>query len=104
MSRLGSLGHGIFWGAVIWLFLAALFALEFWPHLPESTSEWVAIIVVGPPLYVLAEGAAEWLWSTRTGRAIAHHPSSAVRIFWGVVIALVVGGAVWGGFRLINWA
>lgn len=104
MSAFGRAGHVIFWGAVVWLFLAALLALQFWPHLPRSTSGWVVFIAFGPPLYVLAEGAAEWLWSTRTGRAISHHPSSAVRIFLGVIICLVVGAAIWSGLWLFNVA
>lgn len=104
MSTFGRASHTIFWVAIAWLFIAALLAFQFWPHLPASASGWTAFIAFGPPLYVLAEGAAEWAWSSRAGRAISNHPSSAFRIFLGVAIGLVVSGAIWGGLWLFNMA
>jgi hypothetical protein len=104
MSTFSRASRIIFWGAIAWLFIAVLLALQLWPHLPKSSSAWAAFIAFGPPLYVLAEGAAEWAWSSRAGRAISHHPSSAVRIFLGVVICLAVGGFIWGGLWLFNMA
>lgn len=91
MSTFGRASHIIFWGAIAWLCIAAFLALQFWPHLPASSSGWAAFIAFGPPLYVVAEAAAEWAWSSRAGRAISHHPSSAVRILLGVVICLAAG-------------
>lgn len=96
MSAIVKAGGIIFWGAIAWLFVAGLLAFQFWPQLPQSTAGWVAFVAFGPPLYILAEGVAEWFWSSRSGHAISHHPSSAVRIFLGVLICLFVCGFIWG--------
>jgi len=95
MSAFVRVGSVIFWGVIAWLFVAVLLALQFWPHLPESKAGWVAFIAFGPPLYVLGESAAEWLWSSRIGRALSRPSPTMQAVF--VVLSLVVGGAfAWG--------
>lgn len=104
MSAFGRTSRIIFLVAIAWLFMAAILALQFWPNLPASASGWAALIAFGPPLYVLAEGAAEWAWSSRSGRSISLHPSSGVRIFLGVFIGLLAAGFIWGALWLFSWA
>lgn len=55
---------GIRLGAVAacWLLIAAVLILEFWPDLPRTHTGWFTFIVVGPPLYVLAEAFGGWLF------------------------------------------
>lgn len=101
MSAIGKTGQFILWSAIVWLLVAGLLALQFWPHVPQSVSGWVAFVAFGPPMYVLAEGAAEWVWSSRTGRAISNHQSSALRILLGVLIVMFVCGVIWGGLWLL---
>lgn len=50
-------------GAAIWLLIAGVILLNFWPHMPRSTAQWALFIAFGPPLYVLAEGFFEWVFS-----------------------------------------
>jgi len=95
MSAFVRVGGIIFWGAIAWLFVAGLLALQFWPHLPESKAGWVAFIAFGPPLYILGEAAGEWFWSSRFGHALSR-PSPTMQRFF-VVLSLVIGGAfAWG--------
>jgi len=82
--------------AFLWLFIAAILAVQFWPSVPQTSKGWIAFIAIGPPLYVLGEAFSEWLWSTRPARALAAHPSSGLRILIGVVFGAIVavGGAM----------
>jgi len=51
-------------------------------------------MVVAAPLWILGEAVSEWVWSSRAGRAVSEHPSSAFRIIVGAAIgALLI--AVW---------
>ncbi|WP_029922591.1 hypothetical protein [Nevskia soli] len=85
----------IFWGAVAWLFVAGLLALQFWPHVPQSKTGWIAFIAFGPPLYIFAEGLSERFWSSRAGRSLSR-PSPAMQTAF-VIGSLVIGGAfAWG--------
>lgn len=90
MSPFTKVGGIIFWGAVAWLVVAGVLALQFWPAVPNTATGWVAFIAFGPPLYVLGEAVSEWLWSTRAGRAVSEHPSSGLRILVGVVLGAAV--------------
>ena len=102
MSSLGKVSHVVFWVAIFWLLIASFLALQFWPHLPESTAGWAAFIGFGPPVYILGEAIGEWFWSSRLGKSISNHPSSIVRIFMGVVICLVVAAIVGVGAWLAS--
>jgi hypothetical protein len=99
MVALRRVSEVVFWVAVVWLAVAGLLAFEFWPDLPRSASGWAAFIAFGPPIYVLAEAAAEGFWSSRVGRRISGHPSRSVRVLLGVVVVLLTSGvlcaAVW---------
>lgn len=77
-------------GAIAWLALAGLLAVQFWPSIPTTTSGWVLFVLLAPPACLLLEGVVDRLWATRAGRAISGHPSFAVRIMGGV---LTIGSA-----------
>lgn len=68
--------------ALLWLLIATIVALEFWPHWPKSWLGWIAMALFGPPIYILAEGGSEWLWS----RSGVEEAPAVVRIGTGVVI------------------
>jgi hypothetical protein len=96
MSTFGKVSGVIFWGAVAWLVAAAFLAIQFWPAVPSTARGWVAFVALGPPLWFLAESVSEWLWSTRSGRAVSNHPSSIFRILVGVILCVAVF-ATWLG-------
>ncbi len=59
-----------FWEAatallVLYAVLALLVLFELLPWVPRSPGEWVLVIVLGPPIYLvlglIGEGALEWL-------------------------------------------
>lgn len=101
MSAFRRTSQVVLWGALLWLFIVGLLALQFWPDLPQSVSGWVALIALGPPLCILAEAAVEWLWSSRGGRAISGHPSSGVRVLFGVLVIMLVCVLVWTALGLL---
>jgi hypothetical protein len=88
---------GIRLGAVAacWLLIAAVLILEFWPDLPRTHTGWFTFIVVGPPLYVLAEAFGGWLFSERHGKAISPKPFSVLRVLIALVVVLVSVGMIW---------
>lgn len=86
MAAFRKVGATVLWGAVVWLVLAALAALQFWPAVPKTARGWVLFVAFAPPLYLLGEAVSEWLWSTRIGRYISNHPSPAMRVTLGVVL------------------
>jgi len=98
MSSIVKLGRTVLVGAVVWLVVTGILALQFWPSVPHTAKGWVAFIAFGPPLYMLGEAFSEWLWSTRPARVLEAHPSSSFRIFVGVV----VGATVFVGVVLVS--
>ena len=95
MSGILRTGGVIFWGAVAWLFVAALLALQFWPHVPESKTGWIVFIAFGPPLYIFGEAMSERFWSSRYGRALSR-PSPVMQMVF-VTSRQDIGGAfAWG--------
>lgn len=95
----------------IWLAFAALYWLYFLRRVPESTTEWLLLIVAGPPAFLLAsaiaEGAGEVyrrLPGIRHLHSFAEHRSvgqevSALRILVYLVTALIGIGLV----LLVTW-
>jgi hypothetical protein len=72
-----------------WLFIVALMALQFWPAVPKSISGWLAFVVLAPPIYIIGESIADWLWSTRATKLISQNPSRTIQIVGGVLIGFV---------------
>src|SRR2546425_13028702 len=81
--------------ALAWLFLVGLLIVEFWPDLPTSKSRWLLFIVVGPPLYILAEAFSSWLFSPEHGNALLPRRFSIVRVLIAVPVVAVVLGLYW---------
>lgn len=46
---------------VMWLLTGCILVLELWPNLPSNRKQWVLLLVLGPPLYVLGEAGDAWL-------------------------------------------
>lgn len=93
MSKFGSASSTILWVAVLWLVVAGILALEFWPAVPQSASGWVAFILFGPPLYALGEAVSEAIRSSRVGRYVSNHP---LRMVFGVLV-----GSAWVAFMVV---
>jgi hypothetical protein len=92
--------------AAIWLFTVALIiATGTW--VPSSSESWWALLVLGPPLYVIAHVVLEAVWdwgvSTPLMRRADQHASKPLRfivhllyfvLFCGLVVTLLLG-ALW---------
>lgn len=66
--------------AFLWLLIAAFITIQLWPHLPRSQLQWLVLIALGPPFYVLGEAFFGWLFSEAHGRAISERRFSVTRI------------------------
>jgi hypothetical protein len=82
-------------GAASWLFVGALVLLQFYPNVPSSASGWVVFAAVGPPLYLLVESLATWLFSEHHGAAVSRARFSPLRVLIALVVSLVVVGGCW---------
>jgi hypothetical protein len=82
-------------GAVAWLFLVALLVLLFLPNLPQSALQWVLLVVLGPPAYVLGEAFFGWLLSREHGTAISRRRFSIKRIAVLLLVFLAVFALSW---------
>jgi len=89
------LSRVVLFGAAGWLFVVALLLLQFWPQVPQTFAGWVVFIALGPPVYVLAEALAGWLFSERHGAAISRARFSPLRVLFGLVVSLVFLAAYW---------
>jgi hypothetical protein len=65
------------------------------PHIPNSYIQWLVVIVVGPPLYVIGELTVGSFFSPERGNAISSKRFSALRIFIGLVVAAIVVAFSW---------
>jgi len=81
--------------ALAWLFLVALLTLEFGPNLPKSTSGWLLFVIVGPPLYILAEAFVGWMFSSQHGYAISPRRFSLARLLIAGSVVLLRVVLVW---------
>jgi hypothetical protein len=95
MNGIRKAGRILFWGAILWFFLAAVVIVEIWPRIPQSKAGWVALIAFGPPLYVLLDAVGDGFWRSRLGKRISNHPSSAVRVLLGVTLVVCSVVGVW---------
>lgn len=73
--------------ALAWLFIAALLTLQFWPDLPRSRTQWVLLIVFGPPFYAFGELLFGRLFQ-RHGRSISHGRFSFKRVLIALAVTL----------------
>ena len=51
--------------AGIWLGLAVLALAVLWPSLPRTSTGWLALLIVGPPLYLLGEALSAAFWNLK---------------------------------------
>jgi hypothetical protein len=86
--------------ALIWLLVASILVVSFWPVLPRSTYWWAIFLLVGPPIYVSIEGFFTWLLSEKHGQAISRKPFSMARITVALAFMLVTMGFLFG---LLPW-
>ena len=89
MAKRGRLFTNVLAIAGIWLFLSGISLLTLWPSIPSSSSGWLLLVVLGPPLYLAGEYLADRMWSSEPGKAISEHPSRTFRIAAGVVFGLM---------------
>ncbi|KGQ19212.1 hypothetical protein LF41_2858 [Lysobacter dokdonensis DS-58] len=71
--------------AFAWLVVATIVALEVWPRWPETGAGWIALVLFGPPIYVLTEIGSAWLW--------AKSGVDAIPAYARIGVGVVVGGA-----------
>jgi hypothetical protein len=69
-----------------------------WPWAPKTTLQWIILIALGPPLYILGEEFFGWLFSRKHGFAISPREFSFLRIGVGLVVCLA-----WLGLLSLLW-
>lgn len=74
--------------AIAWFVITGLLVVIFWSNLPKTNIRWVLFIVIGPPVYVVAEGIFGWVFSDKHGKAISAKNFSWLRIV--IVLAVTV--------------
>ena len=80
-------------GLASWLVAGVIVLLQFRPRVPSG---WVVFLAIGPPLYLLLEALAGWLFSEQHGAAISGAPFSPLRVLVALVGSLaVVGACLW---------
>ena len=86
-------------GAAGWLLVGAVLLLEF---RPSSASAWVVFVAIGPPLYLLLEVLAGWVFSERHGATISRARFSPLRVLVALVVTLGVVAACWWVLWLVS--
>jgi hypothetical protein len=81
--------------ALLWLLLAGLCALLFWPNVPRSWGGWLLFLLFAPPLYLFAELIGTWIFSRQHGRALSRGEFSLLRIFVAALVLIAAAGAAW---------
>lgn len=93
---------------LIWLVLAVLAGWALWAYEPQGLTKWLLCAVALPPLYLLLEGAGDWLGEAyaklpgvRHGhqlieRRTAGRSVSGLRIVWNLFTTLLLIGIVLG--------
>jgi hypothetical protein len=76
--------------AIIWLFVAIISALTFGSLVPQNWIGALALLIFGPPIYLICEILGDWLWSTWPFRKLSESPSKTIRIVGGVAIGFAI--------------
>jgi len=84
-----------------WLFFAAIAGITLLPHLPSSWLQWLLLVLLGPPVYVVLEGLGAWIFSPAPGEPQLAKPISLRRI--GLVVLSLVVAAALAGAIYANW-
>lgn len=98
MNRIGSLGfriRALFVLMFVWLLVAGFLALEFWPDLPQSKLQWVALVLFGPPICFFGEAFFGWLFSRRHGQYVSQRRFSLTRILVALPVVLAFVALSW---------
>jgi len=77
--------------------ITAIALAYLWPHIPKTTVGWLLLLVLAPPVYVLLELLGSVTFSdSLVARlfGVAGGFSSVVRIAYGVVVFLLLAGAI----------
>lgn len=94
-QRAGSWSRTLLVGAFAWLSLVALLVFWLLPNLPQTALQWVLLVVLGPPAYVLGEAFFGWLLSREHGAAISRRRFSIKRIAVLLLVFLAVFALSW---------
>jgi len=60
------------------------------------------LIVVGPPVYLLAEAIGETIFSRKVGEKISKMDFSIARIIVATILILLLYGILYGFYRLVT--
>lgn len=87
---------------VVWASLVGLVLFELIPYRPRTALGWIALLVAGPPLYLLAAALGEWVLG---GRGLPPPPRRWSLGWFGImaiavlVAFTVVGVSAWLSLR-----
>ena len=90
--------------AIVWLLVAGVLLLQFWPDIPRTTRQWAFFFVLFPPLYVAGEAWNTWVFSPARGWAISRKKFSILRVVLALPVALVWFVLSWWFASLIGSA
>lgn len=77
--------------ALAWAVMAGLLVLQQWPDLPRSWRNWVLLLGVGPPVYLLIEAWSTWVlaegrrWNDKKFSVLRLLLLFPVAMFWFLV-------------------
>jgi hypothetical protein len=88
------------WGALgAYALIGLILIIGIFPDYPKTTVGWVMLIVIGPPVYLLAEGIGEKIFSRKVGEKISRKGFSIARI---IVATILLYGIIYGLYRLLT--
>ena len=90
-----TLPRQLLYGVVAWVVLGGFLLFQLWPGVPKSTVQWISLLVVGPPLYLLGEALFGWLFSERHGEKLSPRRFSVLRIVVAFPIVLAAFAVSW---------
>jgi hypothetical protein len=78
-SRPARLGAG--WAILLWIAFSGVVGWELWPWIPHTWVGVAGVLLLGPPLWVLAEFAGDRIVQSIPARAVGEPSSRALRLF-----------------------
>ena len=90
--------------AALWVLVAGAIVAQGLPWLPGTRTQWLLVVGLGPPMYLLAEGVFSWLFSARRGHRVSRRNFSLVRVLLLLLAVLVCFGLAWAAASWLDSA
>jgi hypothetical protein len=80
---------------VAWVLIFGFYISPWIGPFPRSKSQWLLLVLLGPPAGVLIEALFGWLFSTQNGYAISRRGFSMARVLIQLSIMLACSGLLY---------